>query len=199
MTHICAHPDCNEEGTFPAPRDPMNIYDRQYFCADHIKEFNKRWNGLSGMSEDDVFAMQTKSTWERPTWKFGIEGMSAKTAGFSFEKAEDLYHFFKQRQRDELEEMAKRGRSGAGPGTGSMDGSQHGSGLLELPDDVKEACVILNVVLPLPADKLKKAYLKLVKIHHPDASSETPEYSEEMIKKVNVAYQILKDFMARQG
>jgi hypothetical protein len=182
MTNICAHPDCNEEGTFPAPRNVRDIYDRQYFCQPHIKEFNKKWNGLDGMSEDERFAMQTKSTWERPTWKFGIDGMSTKAAGFDLDRAEDLYHFFKQRQRDDLQRRNEKTTQDAQDKT-----------MGTLPDDVKEACIILNVALPMEPNRLKKQYLKLVKKHHPDTQA-NKTHGEEMIKKINIAYQILKDY-----
>ena len=84
----CAHPGCEREGTFPAPRSTKNIYDRQYFCEEHIKEFNKKWDGLKGMTDEDILSMQTKATWERPTSPFGIHSESNKAATFQFQSSD---------------------------------------------------------------------------------------------------------------
>ncbi|MAF31367.1 MAG: hypothetical protein CMF60_04095 [Magnetococcales bacterium] len=176
----CAWPNCKEEGTFAAPKSTKDIYDRQYFCQEHIKEFNKRWNGLDGMSDDDIFAMQTKSTWNRPTRRFGIHGVSAKTAQFTFANAEDLFTFFKQRQREEnirksygfyTEEEAE-----------------------EVTPDVQEACDILSIKLPIDFATLKKTYLALMKKHHPDLNKGSKK-EEDHVKKINVAFQIIQDYI----
>lgn len=177
----CAWPDCQEEGTFAAPKSAKDIYDRQYFCANHIKEFNKHWNGLDGMSQDDIFSMQTKATWERPTQRFGIHGVSAKTANFTFESAEDLFKFFKQRQKEETIKKAY----GFYQETKEED---------DLSPDVKEACSILGVDLPLEFTALKKKYLSLMKKHHPDLNKGSKQ-QEDHVKKINVAFQIIQDYI----
>lgn len=176
MTHTCAHPHCELEATFPAPRDPRNISERQYFCEAHIKEFNKKWNGLQGFSEDDIHAMEDKATYNRPTWKFGIHGASARGAQLNLESADDLFAFFKARR---MEEIAKGRAQGSGP---------------SLPPDVKESCAVLGVEPPLNGAALKKKYLSLMKKHHPDVNQGNPQ-AEEMVKKINVAYQILGDYI----
>lgn len=179
--NICAHPGCTKEGTFPAPRDPKNIFNRQYFCQEHIKEFNKKWDGLKGMSEDDIFSMQTKSTWERPTWAFGIHSESAKAANFAFQNSDDLYAFFKQRQKREYLDSLKYG--------GEKDKS------IDLPPDVKESCSILSITLPIEAAALKKTYLSLIKRHHPDKNAGSKN-AEEHMKRINIAYQIIGDYIS---
>ena len=186
--HICAHPECTLEGTFPAPRDPKNIYDRQYFCQTHIAEFNKKWNGLTGMSEDDIFSMQTKSTWERPTQPFGVHGENARKAQFSFGTSDDLYAFFKQRQKREFLDSLKYGKNEETPFEKETEKKQ------DLPPDVQESCSIFNIELPIESKKLKSTYLQLIKKHHPDKNAGSKK-AEEHVKRINVAYQILKDFM----
>ena len=174
---ICSFKNCKAEGTFPAPKDPRNIGERQYFCAEHIKEFNKKWNGLAGMSDDEIFAMQQKATWDRPTWKFGTGSESFNKAQATFKDAEALYRFFMNRQKEQV-----RGGFHA-----DQDNTQ------QLPPDVTEACVIFNIEPPFDAKKLKAKYLSLMKKHHPDRNR-GDEKAEEMVKKINVAYQILKDY-----
>lgn len=174
----CAWPGCDCEGTFPAPRDPRNLGARQYFCQPHIKEFNKRWNGLEGFSVDEIYQMQDGgATWNRPTWGMGINGQKAHAKSSPFSNAQDLFNFFQQR-------VATEPNTGKGESPASL-----------LPPDVKEACVIFNIGQPLPAATLKKQYHALVKQHHPDVNKS--DQSEEHIKRINVAYQILTDYATR--
>ncbi|MFT7434173.1 MAG: hypothetical protein ACI9TY_001821 [Alphaproteobacteria bacterium] len=181
--NLCAWPDCKEEGTFAAPKNTQDIYDRQYFCQAHIKDFNKRWNGLEGMSDDDIFSMQTKSTWNRPTKKFGIHGVSAQAAHFEFADAEDLFQFFKQRQKEES--IKKQ--------YGFEEHTQEANDIA-LPADVAEACSIFSVEIPIETGKLKKKYLSLMKKHHPDFNKGAKK-NEEHVKKINVAFQIIKEYI----
>lgn len=182
--NICAWPECKEEGTFVAPKNAHDIYDRQYFCQPHIKEFNKRWNGLEGMSSDDIFSMQTKSTWNRPTQRFGIHGISARAAQFEFKNADDLFTFFKQRQQ---EESIKKQYVFEEPL--SKDNAE-----IIIPADVAEACSIFSVELPIDTAKLKKKYLSLMKKHHPDFNQGNKKH-EDHVKKINVSYQIIQDYI----
>ncbi len=174
----CAWPGCCEDGRYPAPRDPRNLSARQYFCQPHIKEFNSRWNGLSGFSENEIYGMQDgAATVGRPTWAMGVNGGTAPNgakikAEKLFGSAQDLYQFFQQR--------VEREKAGALPST------------VTLPADVKEACAIFSLPQPLPAAELKARYHTLVKQHHPDVN--TSADAGEHIKRINVAYRILTTY-----
>ncbi|PIZ31588.1 MAG: hypothetical protein COY40_01660 [Alphaproteobacteria bacterium CG_4_10_14_0_8_um_filter_53_9] len=187
MTEICNWPGCNEEGTFNAPKDPRNLNERQYFCKAHIKEFNKKWNGLTGFSEDELFSMQNgAATWGRPTWATAVNGAKFDPLGASpFKNSSDLFEFFQSRLKEE----------GA---SGNMGAHVHGPmPLTSLPADVQEACVIFNLETPLTPAELKPKYLTLVKQHHPDVNKS--EHAPDFIKRINVAYKILTDFAERRG
>ena len=167
----CCWPGCELEGVFSAPCDPRDLSKRQYFCKQHIKDFNKSWNGLTGFDEEEIFSMQHgAATWNRPTWTMGVNSRMGQTP---FETAEDLYRFFKQRQVDQAKI------------------EQHT--LHELPADVQEACHIFQLQEPIGGRPLKQRYLKLVKEHHPDVHPEKDD-AAEYIKKINVAYRILESF-----
>lgn len=176
-TTKCAHPLCHKEGTFPAPRDPRHIDARQYFCKEHIKEFNKNWNGLHGMTEDEIFAMQQKATWDRPTWKMGTQSDSFIKSQFEFKNAEELHRFFVNRQHESFKRK-----------------SEHTENIKNtLPADVIEACSIFEIEWPESLENIKKKYLSLIKKHHPDVNKSSKE-AEENVKKINVAFQILKNY-----
>ncbi|MDD9920044.1 MAG: J domain-containing protein, partial [Alphaproteobacteria bacterium] len=158
----CNWPDCNDEGEFKAPCDPRDLSKYQYFCKAHIKEFNKRWNGLEGFNENEIFSMQHgAATWHRPTWKMGVNDKNYTSL---FETAEDLYSFFKKRQSEQ----------------------QPQSDSQQLPKDVREACYIFKLDAPLTGKPLKSRYLELVKENHPDKNPDSTQ-AEDNIKKINVA------------
>jgi hypothetical protein len=188
MTHICAWPGCEAEGTFPAPKDPRNLSERQYFCQPHIKEFNKNWNGMSGFNESEIFSMQSgAATWNRPTWGMGVNGAKlGPSATAAFATADDLYSFFQDRIKQEGLNSSNMGARIEGP-----------AALRQLPDDVQEALVIFNLQAPADAATLKPKYHALVKQHHPDVNPS--EGAAEHIKRINVAYKILTEFIERRG
>ena len=170
MSIKCAWPECKEEGTFPAPCDPKDLRKRQYFCKSHIREFNKKWKGMQGFDANEIFTLQQgAATWNRPTWKMGVNGSSSSTSTFG--TAEDLYQFFKQRRK------ATRNES-----------------VTSIPADVQEACYILQLQDPIGGKQLKQRYLKLVKENHPDVHPDDDDAAEK-IKKINVAFRILEDFI----
>lgn len=182
--HTCSWPNCTEEASFPAPKNPRDLSQRQYFCAAHIKEFNKKWDGMSGFSESEIYSMQDGTAkWQRPAWNMGLEGQggtgSAKAAfADPFANADDLFGFFKSRVARE-----KNGES--------LPSTRH------LPADVKESCAIFSIEAPLEPETLKKRYLSLVKQHHPDVNKSAG--APEQIKRINVAYRILSDYAERHG
>lgn len=168
----CAWPDCEEEGTFPAPRNPRDLSQRQFFCAAHIKEFNKRWNGLEGFDSEEIVQLQQgAATWNRPTWTLGNTDVAAMSG--MFDSAEDLYAFFKQRHAQKPESI-------------------HTEQQQKHPPDVQEACHIMGLEQPLKGQPLKQRYLELIKKHHPDISDE-PD-AAELVKRINVAMTILTSY-----
>lgn len=185
MTQQCAWPECNEEGTFPAPRNPRDLSQRQYFCAPHIKEFNKRWNGLEGFSETEIYGMQDgTANWKRPAWNSGLQGQGPNAGRVEeprvdpFADPDDLYGFFKSR--------VARERNGE-----SLPSTRH------LPADVKESCAIFGIERPLEAVTLKKRYISLMKQHHPDVNK--GDHAADQSKRINVAYRILSDYAERHS
>src|SRR5262249_30930349 len=68
--HRCNWGDCLNEAHFRAPRAPNNLHEYQWFCEEHITQFNKKWNYFEGMTEDDIYAFQRDATTgHRPTWR----------------------------------------------------------------------------------------------------------------------------------
>jgi hypothetical protein len=64
-----------------------------------------------------------------------------------------------------------------------------------LPKPVQKALAVLELVLPLTMELLKKQYKELVKRHHPDLHP-GDKLAEERLKAVNEAYQVVKKYLS---
>ena len=68
----CGWPDCCQNGEFKAPVSRNQLREYQWFCLEHIRIYNSRWNYFEGMSDLDVeAAVRSDTTWNRPTWPMG--------------------------------------------------------------------------------------------------------------------------------
>lgn len=170
--HTCAWPECLEEGTFRAPVDVRDLSRRQYFCAKHIKEFNAKWDGLSGFSSDEIFTMQVGgATWNRPTWKMGVEGTAWTKPEAAAGQAKDFYNLFGENAKPKATQVAQ-----------------------VLPPDAQHALLVIDVPVPFSALVLKNRYRQLVKANHPDTSRHKKK-AEEALKQINEAYATLKKYV----
>ena len=76
---VCEAPGCTEAGEFRAPagegRRPGSNGpgDWRWFCLDHVRAFNGRYNYFSGMSTEEIEAEQRPyAGWERETRAFSV-------------------------------------------------------------------------------------------------------------------------------
>ena len=102
-------------------------------------------------------------------------------AQFQFKSAEELFGFFRER----CAQRAAQERA--------YDRKKHFENK-SMPPDVEEACVIFNIERPVPKNDLKRRYIQLVKKHHPDVNK-GDEQADDFIKRINVAYRILDDYL----
>ena len=64
-----------------------------------------------------------------------------------------------------------------------------------VPHKVQKALGVLNLMLPLTLENLKKQYKSLAKRHHPDLNP-GDKLAEDRLKDVNEAYQVIKKHLA---
>ena len=50
----CDRPGCGKPGKFRAPKSPDNLEDFHWFCLDHVREYNLKWNFFDSHSDDDL-------------------------------------------------------------------------------------------------------------------------------------------------
>tara|TARA_Y100000996_G_C22540089_1_gene649698 strand:- start:1277 stop:1786 length:510 start_codon:yes stop_codon:yes gene_type:complete len=72
IDHLCNHPNCELVGEYRAPKGYDKLNDYQWFCLEHIKEFNKKWNYHQKMGADEIETdIRFDTIWRRPTNAFG--------------------------------------------------------------------------------------------------------------------------------
>lgn len=172
LAQHCDIPGCPGEGQFKAPKNrALDSYYR--FCIDHVQEYNKNWNFFEGMSQAEIEAhMYRTMTWDRPTWDSTISGLNPDHL-----KA----RVYEGLRMDGFTMGGKYGQSDAG-----YEGQY-----TTLPAPEIDALATLGLDPPVDWESIRRQYKRLVKKHHPDVSR-NKERDAELIKKINLAYSILK-------
>jgi DnaJ-domain-containing protein 1 len=167
----CDHPSCSGQGLYPAPRGRDALHSYYWFCLDHVREYNRAWNFYAGMSQEEVeeHVREDIVGW-RPTWPMGVR--ETRFTGTYQAETHDPFGFFGAAR--------KGGEAAADSRFGWLPSSPEGRAL---------AVFDLEPLVTLAT--LKTRYKELVKRHHPDANG-GDKASEEKLKRINVAYRVLK-------
>jgi hypothetical protein len=68
----CDHAGCPEDGKYRAPRSPDVLDDYFWFCKDHVREYNLKWNFFQGTTDEEFQKFLEKDRlWGRETQPFG--------------------------------------------------------------------------------------------------------------------------------
>lgn len=73
----CDHPDCEQAGKYRAPKSPDNLAEFHWFCMEHVRAYNLKWNFFEAQTEAELEEqMERDKVWERPTKPFreAVEG-----------------------------------------------------------------------------------------------------------------------------
>jgi DnaJ-domain-containing protein 1 len=159
----CEAPGCSLHGEFRAPyaRDRLDEY--RWFCLEHVREYNKKWDYFAGLDAEAIEQhIRADTTWRRPVWPLGGR---------------------RTRIHDPLGLSEEAGL--AEKPAPKMDGRE------QLTPAERSAIEVLELSWPLTKADVKSRYKELVKIHHPDANGGARE-AEEKLKEINVAYSTLR-------
>jgi hypothetical protein len=169
---VCEHPGCATVGEFRAPKSRRELHQYRWFCLEHVREYNSRWDFYAGMNETEIEAqIRADQTWRRPTWKLGPGG-----SGRGHDPLEDVIDPY-----DILADSDLR------PPKGRRAGAQRNN----LTPAEQQALSILDLSWPQTLDSVKVRYKQLAKQHHPDANGGSKE-AEERLKLINRAYTTLR-------
>ncbi len=167
----CDMPGCQSCGEHRAPKD-RSLSGYYWFCLDHVREYNRAWDYFSGMNEAEIENHIHSSFYgDRPTWRYGLE--TKDPADILRHKVWQAYNY------TETEPETERTKTGNRTSNANAASPE------------REALGIMGLEEPVTFEEIKTRYKTLAKKHHPDMNMGSPE-SEELLKRVNMAYTILK-------
>jgi len=166
----CAWNGCLEEGLYKAPLGRHALREYIWFCLDHIRAYNQRWDYFAGMSASEIDAHRREDvTWHRPTWRLGGPMTAADENGC---RINDPFGIF----------------GDDGPASAAHR---------EPPLDAKtrDMMRVLELQTGFSEHELKTRYKALAKRHHPDLNGGSKQ-SEDTLKRLNEAYGHLRQQFA---
>jgi hypothetical protein len=175
----CEAVGCEEQGEFRAPgvRGPGfdGPGDWQWFCLDHVRAFNSRYNWFDGMTADEIVAAQhpaagwaASSSTTRAFRADGGAGNAPRWADFD----------------DPLEAIGARA---AGVRRRAADAES----MVRFTPDERAALTTLDLAPDIDRGALRRRYSELVRQYHPDRNGGDRRH-EGRLGKVVAAYQVLK-------
>jgi hypothetical protein len=159
--YTCYWFGCQLSGDFKAPLSRHGGREYQWFCAEHIAQFNKSWDFFEGMNQEEIYQHQKEAyLGHHPTWK-----QQATTPHL-----------------DETLRSAYARMFGDKP--------NHSVAAPPISNQSKEALALLDLEHPATREHIKKTYRVLVKKYHPDANGGSKK-AEETFKRIAIAYDYL--------
>ncbi len=166
----CDHAGCGLAGQYRAPRSPDQLDEYLWFCKDHVREYNLKWNFFQGQTEADFQKFLDKSrVWDRPTKPFGKRDSEDRAwARLGIE--------------DPMELLG--GNATQNPGRAAVG--------RKLPPTERKALDILEAKDSWTKPEIRKQYKSLVKDLHPDMNGGNRD-DEERLQEVVWAWDQIKD------
>ena len=169
-SRICDHEGCQEAGKFRAPKAPDVLDDYFWFCKDHVREYNLKWNFFDGTTEAEINAQMSKDkVWERTTKPLG----DPEARAWARLGIEDPHQV--------LGSNATRN-----PGKSITGGTR------KLPPTERRAIEILEAKDHWTKAEVRKSYKALIKVLHPDMNG-GDRSQEEQLQEVVWAWDQIKD------
>ena len=167
---ICDHDGCEEAGLYRAPKAPDVLDDFYWFCKDHVREYNLKWNFFEGTTEAELTAQMSKDkVWERRTREFRDPEARA-WARLGIEDAHQV-----------LGDNATRN-----------PGQRANGETRRLPATERRALEILEGKDTWSKAEIRRSYKALIKVLHPDMNG-GDRSQEEQLQLVMWAWEQLKD------
>lgn len=167
----CDHAGCNEAGKFRAPKSPDSLDDFFWFCQEHVREYNLKWNFFDGASEEEMQAQVDKDRmWDRETKPFSKTDEQRAWARLGVDDAHQVLG----------------GNATQNPGK-SVTGITR-----KLPASERRAIEILEAKDHWTKAEIRKAYKSLIKVLHPDLNG-GDRSQEEQLSEVVWAWDQIKD------
>ena len=171
-TRQCDFPGCTKAGQYRAPKSPDHLDEYLWFCKEHVREYNLRWNFFNGATEEEYQAQIDKDrVWERET-KPLKGGKDPEQTAWARLGVDDPHQV--------LGDNATQN-----PGK-SITGTRR------LPPTERRALEILEARDHWTKIEIRKQYKALIKILHPDMNG-GDRSDEERLQEVVWAWDQIKD------
>jgi len=167
-SRACDHPGCDQSGQYRAPKSPDQLEDYFWFCREHIREYNLKWNFFQGQSDEEFQKFLDKDrVWGRETkpFKRGEEDRAWARLGIE----------------DPMEILGANATQNPGRSLGR-----------KLPPTERKALDILEARDSWTKVEIRKQYKSLVKDLHPDMNG-GDRSDEERLQEVVWAWDQIKD------
>ena len=178
----CDWRECTEAGEFRAPGIKPSGFDGpgdyRWFCLEHIRAFNAKYDYFAGMSAEEIWAAQSPiHGWERETRAFRpTAGVDSAPRWADFD--------------DPLEAIAARARHAKKGHASRMEPRRWPDGRLVSPEE-QRALEALDLELDVNRRDLRTRYSDLLHRYHPDRNGGDRRY-EAKLQAVVEAYQLLR-------
>jgi hypothetical protein len=159
-SRTCAHPECDKPGKYRAPKSPDHLDEFLWFCLQHVREYNLKWNFFESHSDADLerqFAADR--VWERSTRPLGEGLRNGGTPPHAEGRAWQRFGL-----DDPLELLGDKAT--LNPGQTRKDERPR----RRLPPTERRALEILDAQDSQSRTEIRKQYKALVKDLHPDTN-----------------------------
>ncbi len=165
----CEAPGCAGEGGYRVPRSRERLNEHLWFCLEHARAHNERWDYFSGMKESEIEAFRNEAmTGHRPTWPLGKRAATPRREHV-VRDVHDPFEFFREPPRGTEPRPPERTFT---------------------PVQIR-ALDVLDLEAGASLHQIKARYKELVKRYHPDANG-GDRGAEERLKRVIQAYGVLR-------
>lgn len=167
----CDYPGCKDKAAFRAPKSPEQLDAFFWFCKDHIREYNLKWNFFQGTTDEEFQKFLDKDrVWERETKPFSRQGDGNAWARLGVN-----------------DPMALLGEKAT-----QNPGRVQSTATRKLPPTERKAIEILDARDTMSKAEIRKVYKGLIKVLHPDMNGGDRSH-EEQLQEVVWAWDQLKD------
>jgi hypothetical protein len=170
-TRSCDYPGCAEAGVYRAPKSPDLLDEFFWFCKDHVREYNLKWNFFQGTTDDEFQKFLEKDrVWGRATKPFSRQGDGNAWARLGVDDPMEL-----------LGEKATQN-----PGRIAQTATR------KLPSTERKALEILDCRDTMTKTEIRKVYKSLIKVLHPDMNG-GDRSQEDQLQEVVWAWDQIKE------
>ncbi|QFT81423.1 chaperone protein DnaJ [Roseovarius sp. THAF27] len=167
-TRICDKEGCDKPGVYRAPKAPDVLDDYYWFCQEHVREYNTKWNFFDGTTEAEMNAqMSSDKVWERKTKAFN----DPEARAWARLGIEDPHQVL--------------------GGNATQNPGKNRGGQRKLPPTERRAIEILEANEHASKAEIRKAYKALIKVLHPDING-GDRSQEEQLQQVVWAWDQIK-------